>query len=60
MKNFIKSFKKWAKDKCDHKYVIKVKNYGKNSKPSYRFCKKCGKIVNREDLKNKVKKRRWN
>lgn len=37
---------------CKHKYIKKVRNYGKNSKPSYKVCKKCDEIITREHFKN--------
>lgn len=38
---------------CNHRYFKVVRNYGKNSKPSYRVCKKCGKVLSNSDRKNK-------
>ena len=43
---------------CNHKYIKKVFNFGKNSKPSYRICKECGKVMTREEVKkNKSNKK---
>lgn len=44
--------------KCEHKHYKQVRNYGKNSKPSYLVCCKCGKILTMEDKKQRKWKRK--
>jgi len=43
---------------CEHRYLKTVRDYGKNSKPSYRFCKKCGEIISWEKRKNNKRRKR--
>ena len=60
MKNFIRNIGEKIKNfrSCEHKYIKNVYSFGKNSKPSYRMCKTCGKVMFREELKNRKPKRK--
>lgn len=63
MRKFIKKFAESFRNhsKCEHRYIKKVYNFGKNSKPSYVICKSCGEVITWDKLKNRKngkKKRR--